>query len=306
MPPLMLPARGSNLRRRRLLVALSIAASALGVLVGSARADEAPALGDGVVTLRYERQRTISEGTGLLEGYAEASIERGTYTLERRLGPDATPLVELDVVRATRHQGANACRFAEEQRRAEVELSTRIHRGASELDDAPGAGASTWLWIPPSTPAGASVRVLAGALRVERDVDLEVGNTTISTILASRSEQGERDAPPGFLGEAGRFRRETSIEVWFDEASGYVVRAERWEIAENERAAFEERDVYAIVDAPYLPASAQSLWVPVAPCASAERGAPPRWPWLLGACSIVLVALGGLVALRRRLTGASP
>lgn len=293
MPLLMASSRGSS-RRVGALCAAVVLALALGRSGTAAQADAA------TISLHYARQRTISEGTGALEGHREARIEAGVYELEVRADQGGARTMFLDVDRSWRDQGGLACRAATERAHAEVDLETRLYRGATELEAGPPSGASLWLWAPPSIARDAALRVLDRELRVERGVVLDVANATVPAILAEVSGEGERDAPSGFAGELGRFRTHWSLSLWFDETTGYLLRSERWEIADRDDASFEEHDVIWVTDAPYLPERARTVHLPVHDCSPVRVDRGPAALRVGVPLSALLVVLGALALARRR------
>ena len=291
----MASSRGGSSRRAAAL------SGTLALLLGLAASDGSAQSAASTVVARYARHRTISEGTGLLEGHAEAHLEAGVYELETRTDTSGARTLFLDVERTWRDQGGLACRAASERAQAEVDLETRLYRGAPEIEG-PRAGASVWLWAPPSVERDATLRVLDQDLRVERGVVLDVGNATVPAILAELSGEGERAGPSGFAGELGRFRTHWSSSVWFDEATGWLLRSERWEIADGAGASFEEHDVLWVTDAPYLAERGRTVHLPVHDCSAVALA---RWPALArigGPLAALLVVLGALTLVRRRAT----
>ena len=248
----------------------------------------------------YARRRTISEGTGSLEGYTEVRVESGTYALETLTSQSGARTMFVDVERSWRDQSGAACRAGTNRARAEVDLETRLYRGPTELEAGPSEGAGVWLWAPPTVAAGATLRVLDHEPEAERGAVLDVGNATVPAILAEVSGEGTREAPAGFAGDAGLFRTRWSLSLWFDERTGHILRSERWEVAESEIAGFEEHDVLWVTDAPYLPERAQSAALPTHDCALETTPRAPTFVRLgvpIGALSIMLAAL---VVARRR------
>jgi hypothetical protein len=296
MPVLMASLRGTGRRVGALCAAVAVGL-ALGAS-GTAAQGEAEA-----IVARYARRRTISEGTGPLEAHREAHVESGVYELEIRADAGGARTMFLDVERSFRDQGGPTCLAGTERAHAEVDLETRLYRGATELEAGAPSGASVWLWAPPSIPRDSTLRVLDRELRVERGVVLDVAMATVPAILAEVSGEGQRDAPPGFAGELGRFRTHWSLSLWFDEATGYLLRSERWEIADREDASFEEHDVLWMTDAPYLPERARTPHLPVHDCSPARVDRNPLALRVGIPFSALFAVLGALALARRRAAG---
>lgn len=325
MPRLMPSPRGPQPRGRlsrfeRIVLGLCGPFSLIAPWVPRAWADDSPivearseAAAEHPLEVRYLRRVTTEEGTGLLAGYADAEVESGVYTIDRAPGERAAgdgeseregdELLSLHVERTIRSQGRDVCASRQEAASAEIALATRRYRGASELSGSADAGEGTWIWAPPDTPRGSTLDVLGRELRVERGLMIDVGNSTIPVFVAEASEERTREAPAGFAGEAGSFRAQSSLSVYFDERTGYALRMERWEIAENARASFEERELLTVAEAPFLPERATSAWVEVGPCRSPGDAPEIRWWYFVASGSIVVFVFGGLLGLRRRHAG---
>lgn len=231
----------------------------------------------------------IAEGTGALGGFGHARIERGHGVVS--LSPDGS-LAALQLERTWREQGP------------------RCLAGHDVIGLAPGASDTPpdalWLHVSPDIEAGARVTLLGGEYVIERGLELDVGNATIPALLAQSSGEGERDAPDDFAGDVGRFRTLWTDEIWFDAATGRLLRRDRIEIAEpldegHLEDGFEARESLQVLDAAYLPEAARVASVELAGCTQ-ERGAEgPVW-WRVGMPVGAVIGLGaGLLAWRRRL-----
>lgn len=215
---------------------------------------EPPGLPTPEASFDYRLTRTVDQGRGTYAGYRDSLVASGRYAV-RTDGDE----LHIDASYRWRYQGER-CEDGEETRSVRAGVGDRRYRGRTDLDEyddtPPETPLGVWMWIPPSTPDGASVRILEHEYVVDREAEVEIAGTTRPAIAASAHGTGLRNDA------YGRFRTSWNETYFFDPETGFVLRIERSEVDDNDEAGFDVIETLQVTRASYLPPNSVRMRCP--------------------------------------------
>lgn len=266
---------------------------------------EPPGLPTPEASFDYRLTRTVDQGRGTYAGYRDSLVASGRYAV-RTDGDE----LHIDASYRWRYQGER-CEDGEETRSVRAGVGDRRYRGRTDLDEyddtPPETPLGVWMWIPPLTPDGASVRILEHEYVVDREAEVEIAGTTRPAIAASAHGTGLRNDA------YGRFRTSWNETYFFDPETGFVLRVERSEVDDNDEAGFDVIETLQVTQASYLPPELGSDALPVARCPEELPVSRRSWldepetlPVRVVAGALALLAVGYLWLRRRRTSSSTP
>jgi len=255
--------------------------------------------------MTYTLRRTVDQGSGAYEGYADSLTASGRYDLV----PDASHLA-VTASYAWLYQG-ETCDRGEIDRSVRVRLADRLYEGSTDLDDYDdhvGPPLATWLWIPPTAAPGSVLHILERDFTVVGTEQIIAAGLEVSAIRATSEDTGRRDDA------YGSFATTFVDTYWFDGNTGYFLRSEYRELnrglSEGVAASFVWTEIVEVTGASYIAGTTPTL-SQIGRCGpssqaghGSEQGAAPgstlccSIPVLFGV-GVALVLLATLLSTRR-------
>lgn len=248
-------------------------------------------------SLDFARVRTATGGTGSFEGRAEARLESGT------IAPPAAGQGRARLRWRIREQGrwrGDACAFEDWDLEVPFDAGVPALARAVQAPDGralAGPPFGLLLRISPEIEGGTRVRLDAHDYLVTRGLDVDVAGTSVPAILL------EANGHDQLVRDEGILEAQWTDALWFDEASGWVLRRERSTIVESDVGGYEEQDRSWVVRSPILPPVATNTAFDVAGCEDPRVARSPAWLRVGVPVTTLLVLVVGVSRLRVRLAG---